>query len=233
MALDDNLPEEKKNLENEEVSLFKTMKNFEMQTEKIHQKEKETKETVILLHLQASGLAANHALANHKHEEDEDYFCESNKSMVSMKDGAVFACEGSSPITVASPSPSSRDMRRVGVRRRREGATAEVSEVLTRSAMYQLVKSLWSVEELNKASAISSSPFNSSSSSSASSSSPMDLSRGTLDDEISDVLEALLLLHKDLDYYQDKILELKQIVRPWAQQHMIAMIKSHLSIRHA
>ena len=45
-----------------------------MQKKKIWSKEEETKETVLMLHSHVNALAAKHALAEHIHEQNEEFF---------------------------------------------------------------------------------------------------------------------------------------------------------------
>eukprot|EP00945_MAST-04E_sp_MAST-4E-sp1_P003950 g3950.t1 len=72
-ALGDDQVEEKKRLEKEHASLSEDSEKFEAEKEQIHAKESETKETLVLLHSQASALAAKCALAKHIHELNEEF----------------------------------------------------------------------------------------------------------------------------------------------------------------
>ncbi|MAD60923.1 MAG: hypothetical protein CMH49_05345 [Myxococcales bacterium] len=48
---------------------------------------------------------------------------------------------------------------------------------------------------------------------------------------VESVVKALIKVYKHLDHYQDQLIELRQIVKPWSEQDMMASIKSQLSLR--
>ena len=48
---------------------------------------------------------------------------------------------------------------------------------------------------------------------------------------VESLLKALIKVYQHLDHYQDELIELKQIVKPWSEQDMMGSIKSQLSLR--